>query len=1044
MMPKFRQRTNPRQKLRIEPICNRTIMPQLKTNVIFLGAGKPFHGEEPQAIRKVQGQKAVLDWLMATFEGLQPQFHFVAGYHFEEVISRYSDLTYYINPDWKNTGSAHSFLMASLDPDRVHFVSYIDILYRPWVAQRLNEMEEDLALCVDRSWRDRYDARSARDRRQAEKVILEGQSVKQVGVDISEEQANAEFAGLARLSPRAVAFLRQIREQSGEEYRQKRLVDLFDVLIQNGFKVTWLDVSGNWTEFNAPQDLARFVLGTKAETLERLSSRVKHSRISPSLSLLMSEWKDNRARCLEQIQQNLGGRPLAVRSSSLDEDNWKASSAGVYSSFLNVDSADQNAIARSVDEVIGSYENNGCDHQILIQEMIPDLALSGVAFTRSLGPRAPYYIINYDDSSRATDTVTGGTGRDLQTLVRHRDTDEPVSGANPLIKHLFPALHEVETLVGHDSLDIEFAIDVKGTVYLLQARPIVVGHHAWPVSDHSVNRALDQAEQRLQEIGQTPSWILGKQTLFGNMPDWNPAEIIGIRPRRLALGLYCYLVTDEVWAIQRAEYGYRDVRPQKLMTVFCGHPYIDVRASFNSFIPAELEDELAEKLVDHYLEHLADHPWLHDKIEFDISLTCRTLDFPEKSARLLETGFSKDEIDRLETSLRNLTLNAFDRVTTDLGAIETLKQRYTQIMAKPFSPLDRALILLDDCRRLGILPFAHLARGAFVAMALLKSAVKTGILTQGQMDNFLRSLDSVTSGFKRKLARVARGESSWESLLEEYGHLRPGTYEITAPSYAQDPERFLRPLLNNTAGENHSPNASETWHDETLNNLARQMESAGMPVSPDKLGTFLRQAITGREMAKFHFTRNLSAALEALAEFGSEHGLSREEVSHLGLTDLRGLAGGDAPNELSAWLRERSDEGAKWHVLAQGIELPSLIKNPGDLRGFMLPGSQPNFITSRVSSARLLVIRDEIPSSEELDGAIVLIQQADPGYDWLFGHSIAGLITTYGGANSHMAIRAAELDLPAAVGVGEKWRQVLEQAQIVCLDCQHRRLAVIE
>ena len=48
-----------------------------------------------------------------------------------------------------------------------------------------------------------------------------------------------------------------------------------------------------------------------------------------------------------------------------------------------------------------------------------------------------------------------------------------------------------------------------------------------------------------------------------------------------------------------------------------------------------------------------------------------------------------------------------------------------------------------------------------------------------------------------------------------------------------------------------------------------------------------------------------------------------------------------------------------------------------------------------------------------------MIPQADPGYDWLFGRRIAGLITKFGGANSHMAIRAAEFELPAALGIGE-------------------------
>ena len=51
---------------------------------------------------------------------------------------------------------------------------------------------------------------------------------------------------------------------------------------------------------------------------------------------------------------------------------------------------------------------------------------------------------------------------------------------------------------------------------------------------------------------------------------------------------------------------------------------------------------------------------------------------------------------------------------------------------------------------------------------------------------------------------------------------------------------------------------------------------------------------------------------------------------------------------------------------------------------------------------------------------IVLIENADPGFDWLFNFNIKGLITKFGGANSHMSIRCNELKIPAAIGVGEK------------------------
>ena len=55
-----------------------------------------------------------------------------------------------------------------------------------------------------------------------------------------------------------------------------------------------------------------------------------------------------------------------------------------------------------------------------------------------------------------------------------------------------------------------------------------------------------------------------------------------------------------------------------------------------------------------------------------------------------------------------------------------------------------------------------------------------------------------------------------------------------------------------------------------------------------------------------------------------------------------------------------------------------------------------------------------------LNGKIVLLENADPGYDFIFSYNIKGLITEYGGANSHMSIRCLELGIPAIIGIGSK------------------------
>jgi phosphoenolpyruvate-protein kinase (PTS system EI component) len=80
----------------------------------------------------------------------------------------------------------------------------------------------------------------------------------------------------------------------------------------------------------------------------------------------------------------------------------------------------------------------------------------------------------------------------------------------------------------------------------------------------------------------------------------------------------------------------------------------------------------------------------------------------------------------------------------------------------------------------------------------------------------------------------------------------------------------------------------------------------------------------------------------------------------------------------------------------------------------------------------------------ELKNKIICIEGADPGYDWIFTRGIAGLVTKYGGANSHMAIRSAEYNIPAAIGCGEQPYQRIINSKFCLLDCKGKRLEPLE
>ena len=72
-----------------------------------------------------------------------------------------------------------------------------------------------------------------------------------------------------------------------------------------------------------------------------------------------------------------------------------------------------------------------------------------------------------------------------------------------------------------------------------------------------------------------------------------------------------------------------------------------------------------------------------------------------------------------------------------------------------------------------------------------------------------------------------------------------------------------------------------------------------------------------------------------------------------------------------------------------------------------------------------------------------MIPAADPGYDWIFNHEVSGLITQYGGANSHMAIKTAELGIPAAIGVGKKLYEQILISNMISLDCENKKIIIL-
>lgn len=767
------------------------------------------------------------------------------------------------------------------------------------------------------------------------------------------------------------------------------------------------------------------VFSTKAGTLASLQGVLKSARIAPLLSFTVADWQADRQACQRDIPERLGAGPWIVRSSCGREDGAAVSNAGA---FLSVPNVDAEWLASAVEQVIAAYGQAHSADEVLIQPMLTDVVRSGVAFSHDPNTCAPYRVVNWTEGSD-TAVVTGGMGGRVWQQAAHSAVQP-----GPTFAPIIAMLDELLGLFGGVPLDCEFAVTREGeaeVLWLLQARPLILA--SIPESEARQANRLESIQRKVARGMQPHPFLMGRRTVYGVMPDWNPAEIVGIRPKPLALSLYRELVTDAIWAYQRHNYGYRNLRSFPLMPHFFGLPYIDVRLSFNSFIPADLDEGLAGRLVDHYIDRLLAEPTLHDKVEFEIVFSCYTLDLPQRLERLSEAGFSKHEREAIAHSLRKLTnriVHPKDGLWRgDAAKLDTLNARREELLASATDPLERIYWLLEDAKRYGTLPFAGLARAGFVAVQMLKSLVSVGVFSAADYDAFIGGVSTVSGQLARDRATLDKA-----TFLARYGHLRPGTYDILSPRYDEAPELYFDWNQRLPAPEPVKPFALTLPQ---MREIVKLLEAHGLQPDPVGLFDFMQAGIELRELAKFHFTRNLSDALALIAEVGAQHGFSREDLAYCDIAAFKELhvAAAD-PKEV---LLHSIEQGKARYAETLKLSLPPLIASPEDVWAFEWPETAPNFITQKQVTAPVV----GCDARDTLAGAIVCIPNADPGFDWLFAYPIAGLITAWGGANSHMAIRAGELGLPAVIGAGEVLYRRWSCVQRLHLDCAGRRVEVL-
>lgn len=759
---------------------------------------------------------------------------------------------------------------------------------------------------------------------------------------------------------------------------------------------------------------------SKAQTLYNLKKKLKFSKIPKLLLFKTIDFKIKKIEIINQIKKNFK-KKVAIRSSSHNEDSQKYSNAGKFKSILNVNPKNQAELNKSIEKVILLLKNN--KDIFFVQEMAENIKLSGVVTTYSLTNNIKSYNINYHLGNN-TANVTSGLGNNFNFFFLE---NKKYKLKNKNFIRIIKAAKELEKIFSTDKLDIEFALDKKNNFILLQVRRLILKNKI--LKKNLVNKKFNQLEKKIKKNQIFRPNLLGKTTFYSVMTDWNPAEMIGIKPKPLALSLYKNLITDEIWSKSRAECGYQFVKPYKLMTTFFGTPYIDIRTDFNSFLPNKLKKNIKKKLLNFYLTKFKKNTYLHDKIEFEIIFSSYTFNLKKRLLKELPRNqFSNNERKEIYNSLKDITLKIFsEKNLSDLGKINYLNNlNYAKKLDKIYE-IDKIFLLINYCKNYGTLPFANLARSAFISIDLLNSLIELKIFSREDKENLIKSINLITTQFIND-----KNNKSKKFFLEKYGHLRPDMYEISNKNYK---EGFKEYFSQNYHQKLKLFKFKLKKFQKKKINLILKKEKIYM--NSDQLIEFITKSIFGREYAKFVFSKTIDLIFQNIKILMKRLNLDVRLASYLSIETILTCTNDLEISNLKKVYLGDIKKNQRKYISNNLIKLPSVIVSGEDLY-IHTDTNKINFVSSKKVTSKLVNISKK--NIKDLNGRIVLIENADPGYDYIFNQKIIGLITKYGGINSHMTIRCSELGIPAAIGIGENLYDKICLKKSITIDCQTKRI----
>ena len=706
---------------------------------------------------------------------------------------------------------------------------------------------------------------------------------------------------------------------------------------------------------------------------------------------------------IAEILKNFS-KQIIIRSNSSKEDTDENSNAGKFLSIGPIDKDDISLIKKSWKEVLQSYEKED-NNTVIFQDYVDGAKSVSVLTSYKVGTDSAYRTFSTYYGSQ-TDAVTSGKYNRIKNFFIHRSLDNLPEKFKEY-KKLFKIQNQLESLFGNKQLDIEIVADQKEEPLLLQVRPLMgkVIKKEPIMVERSV---IEENVKRYKKLITPTDDRFGTNQIYSNMSDMNPAEMIGKKPDNIAFSLYKFMFTDTTWNKQRGEFGYRMYSGGKLMELFNNVAYINVNHSLNSFLTRNVENETCEKIINYQLKKLETYPHLHDSIEFDISRSSYTFETDDKFGEEYKNIINKKEIIQWHHDL--IEIDSFNSSTL---------QKNNKIILDAFSKLDDSFQYLNKenmkfVRDNMALPFTHHSRLGFVYFAQLNNFLKNEVINDEEKNNLLLSVNSISTKMKSDAYRVKTEEISLNDFLTIYGHVRAGNYNLSS-SNLKNNISFTESLVNTS----NKPISTEPIQNDIYRKIDNYFNLNKISYTANSWVEMFQLAVSTRENSKFYYTKGIDGILNEIKEKGTS---DRELFQMLGFEY----------NDINTFNPEISD-----------TLMPDVITSSDDFYAYEEMNKNGNYIGQGTVTGEILFLDSIEINKNNLDNKIIVIPAADPGWDWIFNYKIKSLITEFGGPNSHMAIRCAEHNIPAILGIGEKNFSAILNSKNLAVDFSNENFTIL-